>query len=249
MQRLRRWAAAGALLLTMVTGCGGAGKAEPAAIVIAVDRSGSVQGYKGRYLQDVAQVLGRVEEGDRLMVLPIQANSVVAPVALDVTVPGVNLFSLDPNGGNAHTHGQEVKKIRASATSMVQELLEQPPEGRAGTAIVGALVQAGDLLARAPAGRRDLVILSDMIEQSQDVADFTGFREEDIAPLLARLREEKRLPSLQGTRVWVSGITDGPGGILDTARVMAIRSFWTQLVQAAGGELRWYGPTLVGFRE
>lgn len=215
-------------------------------VVLMVDRSGSARDLAKRYEADFARLLERIDGGEHLLVQQVSAESLVEPVVFEVAFPAYEPFSLNPNGANSFTHGRAMKRLKAEAAERFHALLTGPTPKKDGTAIVDALSQAAELLSRYPTGKRTVVILSDMIEQSS-LRDFTGLTETEIDPLLDRLAERHRLPDLSGTRVLVAGITDGgAGGNLSADAVLTVKRFWSRFFEKAGARLAWYGPTLTG---
>jgi len=94
------------------------------------------------------------------------------------------------------------------------------------------------------------VVFSDMIEQSGRY-DFSGIPLDDeaVQRIIAKEREGKRLPKLDGVKVWVAGATASTGAGLSSDRILQIQSFWLTYFKACGADLtkERYAPTLLGF--
>jgi hypothetical protein len=223
------------LLLTQ-TGCASSSDTQPAVgVAVLVDVSASTTAVKDQYLKTFEQVLAGLQGGEQLIVIPISASSLVEPVALNEAFPAKGRLD------NPVTYNRNLKQKRADVAARMAAYLDEPRSQRRGSAIIDGLEQARAILAPYP--EKHLVILSDMIEQSE-LADFTALTEASIPALLERLKD--RTPELPVT-VHVAGITDG-AGTLPSSQVLAIRSFWTQFLTERGATLASYGPSLLGFR-
>lgn len=242
MRRLLLCLTAVALLLA---GCG-ARKNPGSAVVVLIDVSGSTTNVQERYMAEFERVLDGLQGGDHLFVQPVRANSLVAPVAIDLAFPAYNALDLNPTAANEHTHAQEMKKRRQEALDRVAKLVQAERPAQQGSAIIDGLSQAGSLLAAYPPERRVVILLSDMVEQSE-VADFTALTEHRVDEMVAALKARSRLPDLQGARVFVAGITDGENGKLSASQILTLKHFWTRYFTTAGATLKWYGPSLMGF--
>lgn len=211
----------------------------PVAVAVLVDISGSATGLHQRYDSDFQRVLAALKGNERLVTFTIEANSSVSPMAFDMT--------FETSHGNDYTRQVALKRQAKDASERFTGMLQTQRPSRPGSAIIDGIRHASDLLTKLPAEQEKVVvILSDMIEQSE-VADFSGLTPADGAALVARLKQEGKLPALAGARVYVAGITDASGA-LPSSRVQAIRAFWESFFEAAGARLEWYGPSLTEFR-
>lgn len=230
---------AGLLLAALlVSGCAvRADQPGSAGIVVLLDLTGSTTAVRERYLADFDRVLDGSRDGDHLYVIPISADSLVEPVAVDIAFPRASWLQ------NRVFKARRLNTIKNDALSRVEALLKSPStDRRAGSAIVDGLERAADLLQ--PYRQRYVVVISDMIEQSE-LADFSA-PNAGMDAVLSRVRE--RAAGL-GAQVYVAGVTNGAGDPpLTSARVREIRAFWTSFFTERDCVLAAYGPDLTAFR-
>ncbi len=224
----------------MVTACSSKPVTGPGpAVAVLVDVSGSASGIHQRYLADFGRVLGALQGDERLYTFTIEANSSVAPMAFDLP--------LEASNGNAYTRRVTLKRQSKEASDKFTQVLETHRPERPGSAIIDGIRHAADALSKLPPEQeRVVVVLSDMIEQSER-SDFTGLTEGGVAPLIEQLQQQGSIPALKGARIYVAGITDASGA-LSASQVQVIRNFWERFFEAAGAHLEWYGPSLTEFR-
>ncbi len=222
----------------LVSGCAArADQPGSTGIAVLLDLTGSTAAVRERYLADFARVLDGTRDGDHLYVVPISADSLVEPVAVDIAFPRASWLQ------NRVFKARRRNAAKKDALSRVEALLKSPSaDRRAGSAIIDGLERAADLLQ--PYEQRCVVVISDMIEQSE-LADFSA-RSADMDATLASVKE--RAASL-GAQVYVVGVTNGAGDPpLTSARVREIRAFWTGFFTERGCALEAYGPDLTAFR-
>lgn len=230
------------LLLTsaLLAACSSKTAAKPGpAVAVLVDVSGSASAIHDRYLADFGRILAAVRGGERLYTFTIEANSAVSPMAFDLP------FEL--SHGNDYTRRVTLKRQTREASERFAALIKTKRPERPGSAIIDGIRHAADALAKLPPEQEKVVVvLSDMIEQSEHF-DFTALSQDGVSTLVERLKAEGWVPSLNGARIYVAGITDGSGS-LPASQVQAIREFWTAFFAAAGARLEWYGPSLTDFK-
>ncbi|MHB8757942.1 MAG: hypothetical protein ACYC6V_08040 [Bacillota bacterium] len=226
------------LAALLVSGCvAPADQPGSTGIAVLLDLTGSTTAVRERYLADFARVLDGSRDGDHLYVLPISAASLVEPVAVDITFPRASWLE------NRVFKARRLSAAKSDALSRVEALLKSPStDRRAGSAIIDGLERAADLLQ--PYGQRYVVVISDMIEQSE-LADFSVLNA-DMDAVLVSVRE--RAAGL-GAQVYIAGVTNGAGEQpLTSARVREIRAFWTSFLAERDCALEAYGPDLTAFR-
>ena len=114
------------------------------------------------------------------------------------------------------------------------------------TEIISALHVAERVCKSFSLPRKILVIMSDLIEDSE----LYNFAREELSDkrteeIIRREREAHRLPDLTNVRVYVAG------ALAKTERYYKVRSFWINYMQAYGGAMskEKYGAALVSFEE
>jgi hypothetical protein len=208
-----------------------------------------------------SDILGRMREKDRLIVLPIDEGAKTKAVKLVVDDFAERRFSFTTDG---YAHAKDSLAIRlrqyadgegpAIAVRLLREKeLRQPYTYY--TDIFAALEQAGALLERNEpesfwegvkrfiTGKKkmmstNLVILfSDMMQESSETsfAGPDGFPPERTRGLLDTLRAFNHIPDLSGCRVFVNGRTGKTNIQVDN-----IKGFWTQYFKEAGVDLLAY---------
>jgi hypothetical protein len=244
--RTRLAAVIGLLLALVPTGCSTSEQTQTL-VVMLVDVTASTVSARDHYLQAVDKVLSELPDGGRLVVVPIDVDSSVNPVAFDETLPRLR-WSLDPKAGNERTHKKAREAIRQQARDGLSQLLDGPRSTQSGTSIIDAVAYADRIIKATPEADPYVVILSDMIEQSD--LDFTTLPEEQIEAAVDQLKGQDRLPIFLDTvKVYVAGIAAGEAGSvrLPDGRLRAIESFWQKFFTTSGATVKWYGPTLLNF--
>lgn len=118
------------------------------------------------------------------------------------------------------------------------------------TDLVGALAQAGNLLASAPAGwRRGILVLGSGVEQGQPPLLNMATWQEVLGPsnapgFIQAFAAANLLPDLHGAAVCFAGVTNGAQFHLTGQQVAGIAWFWHAFVTETHGQLAAYGPGL-----
>ena len=94
-----------------------------------------------------------------------------------------------------------------------------------------------------------LVVLSDMVARSPQLALNRAFSEANIDGTVAELQAQGLVPDIAGVEVYVVGAGVASGDELPGETIVAIQRFWEALFAAAGSELKpeRYGAALVRF--
>ena len=140
------------------------------------------------------------------------------------------------------------KALGEQAKALLGEKTEQPNTDLMNAFQLADKVSNGEECSAA--SQKLLVVFSDMIEQSGRY-DFSAIplNDEAVQKIIAKEREGKRLPKLDGVKVWVAGATASTGAGLSSDRILQIQSFWLTYFKACGADLtkERYAPTLLGF--
>ncbi len=141
---------------------------------------------------------------------------------------------------------RQVRELLAQARSLFSN--RQPTVG---TDIVGSLIAAAERFAAAGAGRRVLVLSSNMLAVSP--ADGLRFKRQRLTPgfiakTLRRLKREEKIPDLAGVCVHVVGAGLAPTAEIPTSQQLGLRRFWQGYFERAGASLAAWEPTLTGLR-
>lgn len=235
-------------LAAVATACGD-GEAGPSgkAVVVLFDLSGSTESPETReaYCESFREILSTIGHGDALAAGWIVESSVSQP-----QLPVDTTFSeFDPETTNPLV--KEAKRARAdsllrSARDVIHDkvcrrLNEQDGSVRR-TDIITSLDLAADILKARPSDSDELVIMSDMIEDSEryqfDEMNLARSQRQDI---LQSEMEQGRLPDLEDVRVCVVGAAGER-----TDRYYQVEEFWTAYFDSAGAELTTYGGPYIG---
>jgi hypothetical protein len=184
-----------------------------------------------------ARISARVGPGDRLVLGRITSDVREFRPDLDIVRPAPWIL-LD----NPLDRDDRAKAFNAQVMTAFTKALEVPCSGR--TAILDTLDIAARLLTADPRPHHTLVILSDMLEDS-DVARFeSGLTPRQASKLVETRRNDRNLPNLTATEVQVVGAA-APSGAL----TREVQRFWMSYLEASGATLKpeHYGPVLFGY--
>jgi hypothetical protein len=214
------------------------------AVVVLVDFSDSTAALRGFYLERVRRILTQMDHGDFLAVCRITASSVNEPgVLLQEEFPR---FVPTDAAGNPTDNPILVRQAREKAKAELEERkakLEQELqrvwakgiewEKALHTDIMGSLTIAQNLFAAYRRNRSVLVVLSDMLEDSERY-NFTRKSpdEKETEKIIAAEDKAGRLPRLDRVKVYVVAPSSG-----NTARFFAVRNFWLRYFAACGAKL------------
>ena len=209
-------------------------------VVVFVDVSGSVKDFEV-YREAWSRVIDRLRGGDRIILGRITDETYTRfrPV-VDRELPAFN-----PLTDNKLTYEKRVKEIRQEFPQAFETALAAPRSPR--TDVMNTLVLAAQIFAGDPRHRRVLVILSDMLEDSNEY-NFEQVRitDEFIKRVIDSRRQRGRLPDLGGATVYVAGAS-----ARTAEKAHQVQRFWLEYMKAANASLlpQNYGPALVHFNE
>jgi hypothetical protein len=182
------------------------------------------------------KVAAEVNPGDRLVLGRITLDVREFKPEFDVTLPAPWAL-LD----NPLDRDERVTAFQAQVTEAIKKALDAPCSNR--TAILDTLDVAAHFLVADARPRRRLIILSDMLEDSEIARFDKGLTARQAAQLLETRRRNGALPRLNDTDVFVVGAAASS----DVLR-RDVQRFWTSYFEAAGARLKpeHYGPVLFG---
>lgn len=217
------------------------GKTDTAKImVVFVDVSGSIQdfdGYRGAW----AKILGRLQSGDRLVLGRITDETYTRfrPV-LDQPLPTFNPFT-----DNKLRYEKQLKAIRQEVTQALETTLTASRSAK--TDVLNSLTLAAQIFQGDARQHRVLVLLSDMLEDSDEYRfEQVKITDAFIKQVIDSRQKRGRIPDLGGATVYVAGAS-----ARTAAKVQEVQQFWVAYMQAAHARLlpHNYGPALVNFNE
>jgi len=140
-----------------------------------------------------------------------------------------------------------MERVRDSLNTLVYSVLMDTSRKIMRTDIMTSLQVAERVFKTSQQPRKILVILSDMIEDS-DAYNFEReeLTERRIANIIGQEKNRNRMPQLPDVKVYVAGASAE-----NAARYERIRAFWLEYFKAAGATLlpENYGAALVDFKE
>lgn len=210
-------------------------------VVVLVDVTRSAEDTGARYLEDFRRVLQGIDGGTQLYVLPISAQSLVEAVRVEKHFPVYHALTTNP-----FLYKRQRRQLEQAAVAEFKGLLaETGGVARPGSHILDSLAQAAGILESYPkAPVRTVVVLSDMIEQS-DIADFTALDDEAMSQVLQAA--DRRVGNIKAD-VLVSGVGDGAGDYhISAEKVLLIQSFWQEFFRRHEGAVKAYGSKLLVF--
>jgi hypothetical protein len=239
-----------------------------------IDYSGSLsEETVHQYVRTISSdVLGRMREKDRLVVLPIDEGAKTKAVKLVLDDFSEKQFSFHTDG---YTHASDSLRLRlrqyaqaerpvVAATLLREKGVRQ--QFTYFTDIFAALQQAAELLERNEpetfwesvgrfvSGKKKVVstnviiLFSDMMQESVETsfAGPEGCTAEQADSLLQKLRTSGGIPDLRGCRVFVNGRTGKTNLQVDN-----IKNFWSSYFRESGVDLVAYdydaGPQIIAF--
>lgn len=239
-----------------------------------IDYSGSLSEQTlHRYVDLISsEVLRRLDESDRLVVIPIDEGAKTKAVKLVYDDRTERRFTYHTDG-YAHAEDSLARRLRIYADTLgpaiASELLRQKDLRLKYTYfsdIFAALEQAGELVERDEpesfwdgvkrfvAGRKRIVptnviiLFSDMIQESSEYsfAGPEGCTSEQAQVILDKLSAYHQIPDLRGCLVFVNGRTGK-----SNMQVENIQNFWAKYFKEAGATLEAYdydaGPQITTF--
>jgi hypothetical protein len=216
--------------------------AEHTNIVIAIDLTASSavadQNHESEFQKNVAGVaaeLAQVPAGTKVTVIGITDSSFAQPdIILSAEVP--------------EDEGYFKERLAAAREQLVSAWRERAahlaPNSRQ-TDILGALMIAAELLENPPAGRKVMIVFSDMREATP-LLDLETPKLVSVDSAMLKIERHRMLPDLRTADVYVLGV-DAAGKSVDYWQSLSV--FWHTYFARAGTHLRRYsvlrdGPQL-----
>lgn len=220
-------------------------------IVVLMDVSDSTNTVpiRSRYMEALSHIIDSAVGGELLVADRICANSLAA-----ASLPLRAQFPPREEDMTVLQHEDlmfPVREAALKAASRMAQLSGTSQKRERGTDILNSLRLAEKVFHAWPSAReRRLVLLSDMVEQSERY-DFAGapLTPTRTAAIISAESKGGRLPSLEGVKAWVVGATSAQHGGVPPDRILAIERFWRAYFDAAGALLpvENYTPVLMNW--
>ena len=192
------------LAVVLTVGAGADKKSHAKSVYMLIDTSGTYTQELGRAQQLTGYILGTLNPGDSFAVARVKSRSfsekdIIAKVT----------FDKDPLQANAQKRAFRDK---------IAEFTKVTTKGSAYTDITGGIIQAAEFLNETGAGRKTILIFSDM----QEELDYKTVRDFPI--------------NLKGISIVALNVTKLTSDNVDPRRYLNRMEWWEKRVRAAGAE-------------
>lgn len=214
--------------MVCLTGCStGTAPKTGKTVVVLVDRSASTGADRNLYARALDRVLGGLQPGDRIIGAWITESSAgdfrdYLDEELPAPFPSMQIWDVASKYKEGKKKWEEdIEQSRNRIREGMEHLMQQP-SASAKTKIFESLRVVGQILASELRAKKILLLLSDMVEDSE-TANFEGGRLDKafVGKEIGRQRQMGILPDLRGVEVFVAGVRGEP-----VDRAAAIEQFW-----------------------
>jgi hypothetical protein len=240
-------------LVMLVVACTTPTQARPAKVVMVLfdlSESTAKPGMRAAYLDAFRTIAATVGPGDSLIagwITEHSAAELVLPVRL--SIPAFSADTDNPMVIEAKRN-QAVQAARSAtdeACATIARGLGSPGRKIMHTSILASLVVAERVFEGFPQPRKILVLMSDMMEDSENY-DFERLKlnAAETKRIVSVERHADRLPDLRGVRVYVVGASAPSDD-----KLFEVEAFWRSYLTACGADVsnQRYGAALVRFEE
>lgn len=230
------------------------GKEPNKTVAVLLDLSGSTRELRNIYLNTFKEILSSISHGDVIVVAEITESSITEPEipVKEVFPEFVPLVKMGKPTDNEFLIGEAKRKADTNLANKKDEIVKIVEEfiftrKAIKTDIMSSLHVAEGLFKNYPHDKSILVILSDMIEDSDDYnferENLTQKRMEEI---INKEKTRNRMPELSNVKIYVVS-----AGALSTEKYFLIRDFWFRYFKECGANLSKenYGSALLNFNE
>lgn len=220
----------------------GKDKPPPKAIVVFVDMSGSTnKARRTVYRNAFDKIYKSLKGGDRIVVGTITSRSYIDfKAAVDAEIPEESIWV------NRLRYEQQLAKTKNDVKKAVKRLLARK-RGTPWTEILNSLNIADTLFHNEKKRQKILVILSDMIQDSQQFRfEKSKINNKYISDLIRMRKKQNLIPNLSGVKIYVAGAS-----AKSTRKYRSIEKFWTRYfdVSRADFSSHRYGHSLIEFEK
>ncbi|MDZ7360736.1 MAG: hypothetical protein ONB46_08430 [candidate division KSB1 bacterium] len=203
-----------------------------------------------RYGKDFRVIQTRIAPGDVIAACPITEKSIaeqelILRCEFPVFTPSSDNLLI--KRGELRQFEAKIKTIRDSLGAVVDSALMASQRKVLRTDVMSALHVAERIFKAFAQPRKVLVLISDMIEESESYNFVTEkLNPERTRAIIAAERQNRRLADLTGVKVYVIG-----ANAATREKFFAVRDFWLDYFRACGANIPHenYGAALVNFEE
>jgi hypothetical protein len=245
--------AAGCLVTLALAGCGPPPPERPAKVILVLfdlSESTATQAMRTAYADTFRAVASTIGPGDALV-----AGWITDRSAAELTLPvRLAIPPFEPGTDNPpmvtalRTEAEAKAKLEIDrACTTIEAGLRGPGRKVLKTSIMSSLAVAERVFASDPRPRKLLVLVSDMLEDSEHyVFDRMKLGPAEASRIIATERAAARLPDLAGVTVHVAG-----AAAATDEKLFEVQRFWLAYMHECGADLRkeHYGAALIGYEE
>jgi len=240
LSRTWRAVAYGCVLLMsalLASGCSEESSLPPRTIMLFIDMSLSTIKDRENYKNYMGLVVSKLRPGDKLTVCKI----IDLTIADFTPIYQTEIPKFDFWKDNRTLHEKLVQQIHQNLIVAVDSVLDSR-ERIANSEIINSFLICEQYM-RNKSGRKTLILLSDMLECSNEM----NFEKEKISVdyverSIKNLKVKGRLPKLNGLEVWVAGAY-----AKNTEQYFAVQGFWNRFIEEAGAVQKSYSHALLEF--
>ncbi len=218
-------------------------------VLFDLSQSTNTQQIREAYARDFCTVLSKMHGGDAVVAALITEKSISElDFCIQNSFPAFHPTTDNPMYLEAERqeHERKTKSLKDSLQKVADSTLKSYRQKIMRTEIMSALHVAERVCKSYPQQNKILLIMSDMIEDS-DLYNFAreNLTEARTSEIIRREIENHRLPDLKNVCVYVTG------AMAKTDQFYKVRNFWISYMQECGGALviENYGGPLVSFEE
>ncbi len=238
--RVRRALAMCCLLafsVSLISGCSEEAALPPRTIMLFIDMSLSTIKDRENYKNYMGLVVRKLRPGDKLTVCKI----IDLTIADFTPIYQTEIPTFDFWKDNRTLHEKLVNQIHQNLIVAVDSVLDSR-ERIANSEIINSFLICEQYM-RNKTGRKTMIVLSDMLECSNEV----NFEKERISAeyverAMRNLKAKGRLPKLNGLEVWIAGAY-----AKNTEQYFAVQGFWNRFIEEAGAVQKSYSHALLEF--
>jgi len=218
-------------------------------VFVLVDYSESARNARQDYIDSFKKIISQIKLGDHLFIWKItELSEMESKPLIDEDFPfppsAKNEFYMKQAIARA---GKEMKVKLEEIEKKMEAFLNSGEQLSTKTAILGSLQVAERVFKKGRKDKSVLVIMSDMIEDSSDYNfEREKLTDKRIAEIIAKGKAKKRLPDLNGVKIYVAGARASA-----REQFYNIQNFWLKYFKECGANLSKenYGSALLSFDE
>jgi hypothetical protein len=221
-------------------------------VVVLFDLSGSTNKpeIRQKYSEAFSTILSRMSHGDALIVALITEKSVFEP-SLPIKEEFPKFIPKTDNplykAAEERKAQEELQKKKDDLKTLADAVLKDQTRKIMKTDIMSSLQVAERIFKSFSQPKKVLVIMSDMIEDSEDYNfEKENLSEKRIEEIITREKNRERIPDLGGTKVYVVGANSK-----NLNQYYRVQNFWLRYFKGCGAILlkETYGSALINFNE